>query len=83
MARQREYNHEGNTPAMWTGVSMVMLAFLVGGVGVAMNHAWMFWLAVGIAALGVVVGYVMALMGFGQPRAEHGHDAGESAAVSP
>ena len=57
-------NH-GNTPAAWTGVTVAMLGFIVGGVGPMLDPVSMtlFWVgcALGLAAL--VVFAVMARMG--------------------
>ena len=68
---QPQYSSHGNTPAAWTAVSIVMVAFLVGGVGVVLAEQWLFWVGVALAVLGAAVGYLMSLMGYGQPRQEH------------
>jgi hypothetical protein len=57
-------NH-GNTPAAWTAVTVGLLGFVVGGVGLMLDPVSMtlFWVgcALGVAAL--VVFAVMAKMG--------------------
>ena len=55
----------GSTPAAWTAVTIIMIAFLVGGVGVLMANVWVFWLGVALIVVGVVVGKVMQMMGMG------------------
>ena len=55
----------GSTPAAWTAVTIIMIAFLVGGVGVLMANVWVFWLGVALIVVGVVVGKVMQMMGIG------------------
>jgi hypothetical protein len=53
---------------------VVTLGFIVGAVGVAVAAPWLFFVGVGIALLGVVVGKVLAMMGFGVDRGSE-HDA--------
>ena len=60
-----EHDKHGQSPAAWTAVSIVMLAFVIGLVGVIMGSSLIFWIAVGVAILGAVVGRVMAMMGMG------------------
>ena len=57
-------NH-GNTPAAWTGVSVAMVGFVIGGVAMMLSPVNMTLLWVGIA-LGVIalpVFWIMARMG--------------------
>jgi len=42
-----------------------MVAFLVGGIGVLLALPWLFWVGVGLVAVGVVAGKVMQMMGMG------------------
>lgn len=57
-------NH-GNTPAAWTTVTLVLLAFVVGGIGL-MVYSWpVFWIGVALAPVGVVAGLVLSKMGHG------------------
>lgn len=57
-------NH-GSTPAAWTGVGIVLLGFVVAGLGLALQVMPMFYAGVVIAPLGGLVGYVMGKMGWG------------------
>jgi hypothetical protein len=57
--------HHGNTPAAWTAVSVALLAFLVGAVGLVVDNYLVFWIGVGILAVSAVVGKVMQAMGMG------------------
>jgi hypothetical protein len=57
-------NH-GSTPAAWAGTGIVMIGFLIGGLGLVVGSMAMFWVGVACAPLGIVVGYVMAKMGLG------------------
>jgi len=60
-----EHDDHGSTPAAWTAVSIIMVAFLVGGLGVLIAQPWVFWAGVVLAVVGVVVGKVMQMMGMG------------------
>lgn len=58
-------NH-GNTPAAWTGVTIVLIAFLVGGLGLVFESWTVFWVGVALLPLGMLVGYLMGkLTGLG------------------
>ncbi len=58
--------HHGNTVAAWTAVIIILVAFLVGGVGVLLQNWFVFWAAVLLALLGGVAGKVLQMMGYGQ-----------------
>jgi hypothetical protein len=62
--------HHGSTPAAWTGVGIVLLGFLVGGLGLVLESMPMFWVGVALGPVGAVVGMVMAKMGLGGEPAE-------------
>jgi hypothetical protein len=59
-------SHHGNTPAAWTAVTIIFLAFVVGGAGVLVGNAILFWAGVVIALVGAIVGKVMQMAGYGQ-----------------
>jgi len=58
-------NH-GNTPAAWTAVTVAMLGFVVGAVGLLLDPVNMgvFWVGVAIGVAALVVFAVMAKLGF-------------------
>jgi hypothetical protein len=56
-------NH-GNTPAAWTAVSIALASFVVGGVGLMADSMVVFWIGVALTPLALLVGYVMARMGY-------------------
>jgi hypothetical protein len=56
-------NH-GNTPAAWTAVAIALASFVVGGVGLMVGSMVTFWIGVALAPLALLVGYVMARMGY-------------------
>jgi hypothetical protein len=57
-------NH-GNTPAAWTGVTVAMLGFVVGGVGLMLDPVSMtlFWAGCALGVVALVTFGVMAKMG--------------------
>jgi hypothetical protein len=58
----------GNSPAAWTAVAIVLVAFTVGAIAMVLGPNWvLFWISVGIAVLGALAGKVLQLLGFGVP----------------
>ncbi len=57
--------HHGNTPAAWTGVLVILVGFVVGGIGLMIGSWPVFWVGVVLAVLGPVVGKVMQKLGLG------------------
>lgn len=60
-----DHDDHGSTPAAWTAVTIIMIAFFVGGIGVLISQPWVFWAGVVLAVVGVAVGKVMQMMGMG------------------
>jgi hypothetical protein len=52
-------NH-GSTPAAWIAVSIVLIAFVVGGVGLIFENMLIFWIGVALAPIGGIVGLVLS-----------------------
>jgi len=65
---QAKRSHHGNTPAAWTAVTIVFVAFVIGGAGVWLNNPPAFWFGVILALVGGIVGKVMQMAGLGQYR---------------
>lgn len=63
----------GNTPAAWTAVTIVLLAFLVGSIGLMVGSMLTFWIGVALAPIGALAGSVMSKMGHGST--SHTHDS--------
>ena len=57
--------HHGNTPAAWTGVTIMLIGFIVGGLGLVIDNMTLFWVGVALQPIGIVAGKVMAMMGMG------------------
>jgi hypothetical protein len=58
-------SHHGSTPAAWTAVTLILVAFLVGAIGLVIGNWLVFWVAVAIGVVALVVGKVMQAMGMG------------------
>ncbi|MCU0300409.1 MAG: hypothetical protein MUF35_02245 [Candidatus Nanopelagicales bacterium] len=58
MAEHGHDNH-GQTPANWTGAGIIMLAFVVGTLGVVISQPIVFWVGVALAVVGMIVWKVM------------------------
>ena len=60
-------NH-GRTVAAWTTTWVVVAGGLIASIGLVMAATWLFWVGLGVGVLGLVVGKVLSVAGFGQPR---------------
>ncbi|MEY3733558.1 MAG: hypothetical protein RL347_917 [Actinomycetota bacterium] len=56
----------GSTPAAWTLVVLITLGFIVSTVALVIGQWPIFWVGVGIVALGAIVGGVMKAAGLGK-----------------
>ena len=56
----------GNTPAAWTAVVIVMIAFTIGTLGIVLGNWIIFWVGAALVVVGGIAGKVMASMGLGQ-----------------
>ena len=69
-----EHEDHGNTPAAWTTVTLVMIAFLIGSIAVVQGNWPLFWIGgIGLCAVAAIVGKVMAMMGYGKQPAGTEH----------
>lgn len=64
MSAETEPGH-GNSPAAWTGVTIMLVAFIIGTFAFWFDLAWLVWSSVGLLLLGLVVGAVLAKAGYG------------------
>jgi hypothetical protein len=67
MANEHHDDH-GSTPAAWTTVILVTIAFIVGTLAVVLGNWVMFWVGAGILVLGAIVGKIMAMAGLGKKK---------------
>ncbi|MFC0625182.1 HGxxPAAW family protein [Kribbella deserti] len=63
------HDHHGNTPAAWTAVVILLIAFTLGAIAIVLGPNWvLFWASVALAAVGALIGKVLQLLGFGTSR---------------
>lgn len=66
----------GHSPAAWTAVVIMLVAFTVGTAAFFFVIPWLVWVCFVVLLTGPVVGYIMAKAGYGVagiPSATHGH----------
>jgi hypothetical protein len=63
------HDDHGSTPAAWTLVVIISIAFVVGTLAIILGNWPMFWVGVALVAVGAIVGKVMAMMGMGKKKA--------------
>lgn len=55
----------GHSPAAWTAVVVMLLGFTVGTVAFCLAMPVIVWISVGVIALGLILGVVLAKAGYG------------------
>jgi energy-coupling factor transporter transmembrane protein EcfT len=60
------HDNHGSTPAAWTAVAIIMIAFVVGTIGIMVGSWVTFGVGVALVVVGAIVGKVMQMMGMGK-----------------
>lgn len=60
-----EHDNEGNSPAAWIAVVIMLVAFTVGTIAFWFNVPWVVVASVVLLGVGVVVGQVLKKLGYG------------------
>ena len=55
----------GNSPAAWTAVIIMLVAFTVGTIAFWFDLPVVVWASAGLLVVGAIVGYVMKRLGYG------------------
>ena len=55
----------GNSPAAWTAVIIMLIAFAIGTFAFWFDIAWLVWASAGLLVVGALVGLVLKVAGFG------------------
>lgn len=55
----------GHSPAAWTAVIMMIIAFLLGTISFWFVWTWLFWVAVALVVIGPLAGWILAKAGWG------------------
>jgi hypothetical protein len=56
---------EGNSPAAWTAVIIMLVAFSIGTIAFFFNVQFMVWASAGLLIVGIIVGFVLKHLGYG------------------
>lgn len=60
------WTNHGRTVAAWTTVTLVLIGGIIAGLAVMAAMAWLFWAGMGLVLLGIVLGKVLQMAGYGQ-----------------
>jgi hypothetical protein len=55
----------GHSPAAWTAVTIMLIAFAIGTVAFFFDVQWLVWASAGLLAVGAIVGWALAKAGYG------------------
>ncbi|MEQ1734971.1 MAG: DUF6704 family protein [Rhodoglobus sp.] len=55
----------GHSPAAWTAVIIMLIAFTIGTLAFWLDLAWLVWASAGLLAVGGLVGWILAKVGYG------------------
>jgi hypothetical protein len=55
----------GNSPAAWTAVVIMLVAFTIGTLAFWFNVAWLVFTSAGLVLVGLIAGLVMRKLGYG------------------
>ncbi|MCU1408976.1 MAG: hypothetical protein JWM23_1056 [Microbacteriaceae bacterium] len=55
----------GHSPASWTAVTIMLVAFVIGTVAFFLELAWLVWAAAALLVVGLIVGWIMSRVGYG------------------
>ena len=55
----------GHSPAAWTAVVIMLVAFAIGTLAFWFDMAWLVWASAGLLVVGAIVGWAMAKAGYG------------------
>jgi hypothetical protein len=66
----------GHSPAAWTAVIIMLVAFTIGTTAFFFELPWLVWASFGLLLAGLIVGYVLSKVGYGVSSItteQHGH----------
>lgn len=64
MSNESDPGH-GNSPASWTAVIIMLVAFAIGTLAFWFDIAWLVWASAGLVVVGALVGLVLKRAGYG------------------
>lgn len=57
-----EHPHVHGRPASWAVVSVIIVAFIVGGLAIVVRTWWLFWVCVGVVVVSMLAGKLVGIM---------------------
>lgn len=55
----------GHSPAAWTAVIIMLIAFVIGTVAFFFSATWLVWASAALLVVGLIVGWILARVGYG------------------
>ncbi len=55
----------GHSPAAWTAVTIMLIAFVIGTVAFFFSLEWLVWASAALLVAGAIVGWALARAGYG------------------
>ena len=55
----------GHSPAAWTAVIIMLVAFTIGTIAFFFEAVWVVWASVVLLVIGAIVGWILARAGYG------------------
>lgn len=55
----------GHSPASWTAVTIMLVAFVIGTVAFFLDLQWLVWASAALLVVGLIVGWIMGRVGYG------------------
>ena len=65
MSNESDEPGHGHSPASWTAVTIMLVAFVIGTVAFFLNIPWLVWASAGLLIAGLITGWIMARVGYG------------------
>lgn len=65
MSNESDEPGHGHSPASWTAVTIMLVAFVIGTVAFFLNIPWLVWASAGLLVAGLITGWIMARVGYG------------------
>jgi hypothetical protein len=56
------FPHYSGRPVSWVAVSLILVAFLAGGLALVFGVWWLFWVGLGVAAVGGLLGLATGIL---------------------
>jgi hypothetical protein len=60
-----QHDSHGSSPAAWTAVIIMLVAFSIGTFAFWFDVAWLVWASAGLLVVGAIVGGLLAKAGYG------------------